>query len=69
MKRPADRRSFTYRLYCDLVAERKNGNRKRLAVTNVARKWGAPFGRVCRVWAQYVRPNLDLVHGRVAALF
>ena len=69
MKRPHNRRSFTYRLYCDLVCEAKLGNRKMVAIRNVASRREVPFKLVRAVWWRYVSPNMVAVQGRAVELF
>lgn len=69
MKRPRDRESFTYRIYCDLICEAKSGSRKGKACAKVAAERGVSFGRVYDIWRRYVRPNILAVHGRKAELF
>lgn len=68
-RRPTNRRSFTYRIYCDLVAEAKNGMRRKLAINAVAGQYGINRKIVARVWHRFVRPHMLAAHGRARELF
>lgn len=68
-RRPSNRKSFTYRIYCDLVSAAKNGLRKKHAILMVAAQYGINRKIVGRVWHRYVRPNMISVQGRAKELF
>jgi hypothetical protein len=69
MKRPRNRRSFTYILYCDLVCEAKLGVRKKTAVRVVAERRNAPVAHVWHVWTKYMKPNMIEAKGQAVKLW
>jgi hypothetical protein len=58
MKRPAGRKSFTYRIYCDLVCGLKLHHAKKVVFPMVSDERGVSVKHVERVYDRYVRSNL-----------
>lgn len=64
-----DRRSYEYRVYCDLVCGLKSGESKKFLLPFVAEGRRIPRRYVNKVYNRWVKPRLAERMGQVSTLF